>query len=76
MSKNPLYDALADPGQLEKLYELDPKLFRSNLTEALESNPDVALLNFWKIRLEHGSGTNLRSGFFSITYTCLNVYPA
>ena len=71
MSKNPLYDALADPGQLEKLYELDPKLFRSNLTEALESNPDVALLNFWKIRLEHGSGIDNRVSIKEL----LNLLP-
>ena len=71
MSKNPLYEALADPGQLEKLYELDPKLFRSNLTEALESNPDVALLNFWKIRLEHGSGLENRVSIKEL----LNLLP-
>ena len=53
MTKNPIIDALADPNQLEKLYEQDSKSFQSNLIEALDSRPEVPLLKFWKTRLEY-----------------------
>ena len=55
MTKNPIIDALADPNQLDKLYEQDSKSFQSNLIEALDSRPEVPLLKFWKTRLEYSA---------------------
>ena len=53
MAANPVSDALSDPAQLERLYENDPESFAAYLKQALEIQPDLPLLGFWRVRLEH-----------------------
>jgi len=65
MNTNPVTASLADPYQLELLYQEDPDNFLDCFEQAIQIHPKSQILQFWKARLQYRPDQHVLSSLFT-----------